>query len=125
MINHNNLDDYQLMFVKRCIQIHLAYFKQYVYDQIERRKLANSIFNKLFFLQSIEMALKDRSGTFIVGNRVTQADLLVLTLIDTIEKFLPKFKHGCMVELDEIKENVLKQKPNVARYLRSRPVTDF
>ncbi|KAM3176754.1 hypothetical protein ACTXT7_005878 [Hymenolepis weldensis] len=79
--------------------------------------------NELF--DSIEMALKDRSGTFVVGNRVTQADLLVLTLIDTIEKSLPKFKHQCMVELDEIKENVLKQKPNVARYLRSRPVTDF
>ncbi|VDL53040.1 unnamed protein product [Hymenolepis diminuta] len=79
--------------------------------------------NELF--DSIEMALKERSGTFIVGNRVTQADLLILTLIDTIEKFLPKFKHGCLAELDEIKENVLKQKPNVARYLRSRPVTDF
>lgn len=71
------------------------------------------------------MALKERKGNFILGNRVTLADLQVLILVDTIEKFMPKMKHECVNKLLEIKENVLKQKPEVAKYLRSRPVTDF
>nr|CDS28394.1 glutathione S transferase [Hymenolepis microstoma] len=77
------------------------------------------------YFDAIEMALKDRKGVFIVGNRVTIGDLQVIVLIDTIDRFLPKFEHGCVSKLLEIKDNVLKQKPGVARYLRSRPVTDF
>lgn len=77
------------------------------------------------YFDAIEMALKDRKGIFIVGSRVTIADLQVIVLIDTIDRFLSKFKHDCVGKLVEIKENVLKQKPGVARYFRSRPVTDF
>lgn len=71
------------------------------------------------------MALRERKGTFIVGRRVTLADLQVLVLIDTIDKFLANMKHDCRDKLAEIKEHVLKEKPGVARYLRSRPVTNY
>lgn len=71
------------------------------------------------------MAVKERKSTFIAGPRVTLADLQVIVLIDTMDKFLPNTKHECKSELDKIKESVIKAKPGVARYLRSRPVTDF
>ncbi|VDK34811.1 unnamed protein product [Taenia asiatica] len=77
------------------------------------------------YMDAIEMALKERKSTFIAGPRVTLADLQVIVLIDTMNKFLPNTKHECKGKLDEIKESVIRTEPGVARYLRSRPVTDF
>ncbi|VDO06223.1 unnamed protein product [Rodentolepis nana] len=77
------------------------------------------------YFDAIETALRERKGTFVAGNRVTIADLQIIVLIDTIDRFLSKFKHDCVGKLHEIKESVLRQKPGVAKYLRSRPVTDF
>ncbi|KAL5107584.1 Glutathione S-transferase class-mu 28 kDa isozyme [Taenia crassiceps] len=77
------------------------------------------------YVNAIEMALKERKSTFIAGPSVTLADLQVIVLIDTMEKFLPNTHHECKDQLDKIKENVIKTKPGVARYLRSRPITDF
>ncbi|KAM7542650.1 hypothetical protein Aperf_G00000016069 [Anoplocephala perfoliata] len=77
------------------------------------------------FFDAIEMALKERKGNFILGNRVSVADIHVIFLVDTIQKFTPNLKHGCISKLIELKENVLKQKPGIERYLRSRPDTDF
>ncbi|EUB60405.1 Glutathione S-transferase class-mu isozyme [Echinococcus granulosus] len=77
------------------------------------------------YMDAIEMALKERKSTFTAGPQVTLADLQVIVLIDTMDKFLANTKHDCKDELDKIKENVMKAKPGVARYLRSRPLTDF
>ena len=71
------------------------------------------------------MALKERKDIYIVGRRVTMADLQTIVLLDAVEKFLSSMKHDCIAKLVEIKERVVKEKPGVARYLRSRPATKF
>ncbi|VDM18707.1 unnamed protein product [Hydatigera taeniaeformis] len=74
---------------------------------------------------AIEMALKERKNTFIAGSQVTLADLQAIVLLDTMDKFLPNTRYECRDELEKIKDNVIKAKLGIARYLRSRPVTDF
>lgn len=77
------------------------------------------------YMDAIEMALKERKNTFIAGSQVTLADLQAIVLLDTMDKFLPNTRYECRDELEKIKDNVIKAKPGIARYLRSRPVTDF
>ncbi|VDD82650.1 unnamed protein product [Mesocestoides corti] len=77
------------------------------------------------YMDAIQMALKEKKGNFVTGANVTLADLQVVLLVDTMDKFLGHIDHECKQGLAAIRADVLKAKPKLANYLRTRPNTEL
>merc|ERR1711874_101793 len=72
-------------------------------------------------LVRLEQLLEERGGQFMVGNRLSWADLHLFTFVEGCQNSNPELLSGysCLTSLVERVASL----PNIANWLASRPVT--
>ncbi|KER31485.1 hypothetical protein T265_02259 [Opisthorchis viverrini] len=73
----------------------------------------------------ISQSLSESAGKFVAGCKVTLGDLCLLACLDHVDKADPEFLKEKYPKLLEWREAVLKEKPKLADYIKSRPDTPF
>ncbi|KAG5453121.1 Glutathione S-transferase class-mu 28 kDa isozyme [Clonorchis sinensis] len=76
-------------------------------------------------LDLISKSLSESAGKFVAGCKVTLGDLCLLACLDHVDKSDPEFLKDKYPKLLEWREEVLKEKPKLADYIKSRPDTPF
>ncbi|OON16509.1 glutathione S-transferase protein [Opisthorchis viverrini] len=76
-------------------------------------------------LNLISQSLSESAGKFVAGCKVTLGDLCLLACLDHVDKADPEFLKEKYPKLLEWREAVLKEKPKLADYIKSRPDTPF
>ncbi|OON17888.1 glutathione S-transferase protein [Opisthorchis viverrini] len=76
-------------------------------------------------LNLISQSLSESAGRFVAGCKVTLGDLCLLACLDHVDKADPELVKNKYPKLLEWREAVLKEKPKLADYIKSRPDTPF
>merc|ERR1712212_212577 len=77
------------------------------------------------FMELMVKLLTENNGKNLVGNRVTYADIILACLFDSISNFDPQFASITLpLPLEELNK-MIKDHPNIKKWLEKRPVTPF
>ncbi|TGZ72151.1 hypothetical protein CRM22_002263 [Opisthorchis felineus] len=74
-------------------------------------------------LDLISKSISESGGKFVAGDKVTLGDICLLTSMDHVRKHDPEFLGKHYPKLLALEQEVLKAKPKLAEYIRTRPET--
>ncbi|OON18625.1 glutathione S-transferase protein [Opisthorchis viverrini] len=74
-------------------------------------------------LDLISKSISESGGKFVAGDKVTLGDICLLTSMDHVRKHDPEFLGKHYPKLLALEKEVLKAKPKLAEYIRTRPET--